>query len=144
MWMFAALLGNRAYAQGDAMGEDITVVTERRTALQAETLNISATPDATPHLGHPSYVVGLGALVAPVYDGSNKTKTSPYPYVDIRGLWDDHLFVSSLRGLGLNVFEAGAFRGGVAVNYAPDAPAAMIHVCGDCRIPVRVPRRVLL
>jgi outer membrane protein len=61
--------------------------------------------------------VGLGALVGPVYDGSNKTKTSPYPYVDIRGLWDDRLFVSSLRGVGLNVFAAGAFRGGLTVNY---------------------------
>lgn len=117
-WLFAVLVCDETYAQDTSEVEDVTVVTERRTALQAETLSISATPDATPHLGHPSYILGLGALVSPVYDGSNKTKTSPYPYVDIRGLWDDRLFVSSLRGLGLNVFEAGAFRGGLTVNYA--------------------------
>ena len=118
IWLLASMLCDRALAQSDPMGEDVTVVTERRTALQAETLSISATPDATPHLGHPSYIVGLGALVAPVYDGSNKTKTSPYPYVDIRGLWDDRLFASSLRGVGLNVFSVGAFRGGITLNYA--------------------------
>lgn len=120
IFVLLVCLCDRAMAQNadDSHYEDITVVTERKTALQAETLSISATPEAAPHLGRPSYIIGLGALVGPVYDGSNKTKVSPYPYVDIRGLWDDRLFVSSLRGIGLNAFEAGAFRGGVTVNYA--------------------------
>ena len=117
--LLVACLSDRAAAQSpeDTQYEDITVVTQRKTALQAETLSISATPEAAPHLEHPSYIVGLGALVGPAYDGSNKTKTSPYPYVDIRGLWDDRLFVSSLRGIGFNAFEAGPFRGGLTLNY---------------------------
>jgi MipA family protein len=117
--LLAALLCDRALAQSEEPTyEDITVSTERKTALQAETLSISATPEAAPHLGHPSYIVGFGALVGPAYDGSNKTKVSPYPYVDIRGLWDDRLFVSSLRGIGLNLLDSGPFRGGLTLNYA--------------------------
>jgi len=117
-WLLAMAFCDRAFAQSDPTYEDITVSTERRTALQAESLSISATPEVAPRLEHPSYIVGLGALVAPVYDGSNKTKVSPYPYVDIRGLLDDHLFLSSLRGIGVNVLDAGPFRGGLTLNYA--------------------------
>ncbi len=67
--LLAALLCDRALAQSEEPTyEDVTVSTQRKTALQAETLSISATPEAAPHLGHPSYIVGFGALVGPAYD----------------------------------------------------------------------------
>jgi MipA family protein len=98
--------------------EEISVFTQRQTQLNSEALSISDTPDAEPHVNGISGVAGLGALVGPAYDGSKKTKTSPYPYVDIHGFFNDHMYLSSVRGIGVNLLDLDHFRGGFALNYA--------------------------
>jgi MipA family protein len=99
--------------------EEVEVTGAKQTAIDAEAISLSDTPDAEPSVGGiTTYVVGLAARVAPVYDGSKTTKVSPFPYVDIHGLWHDRLFVSDLRGLGINLFKSGGFRAGTSVNYS--------------------------
>lgn len=98
--------------------EEISVVSQRQTQLNSEALSISDTPDAEPHVNGISGVAGLGALVHPAYDGSNKTKTSPFPYVDIHGFFNDRVYLSSVRGIGINLLDLDHFRGGFALNYA--------------------------
>jgi outer membrane protein len=51
-----------------------------------------------------------------VYEGSKTTKVSPFPYIDIHGLFHDRVFISDIRGLGINIVDAGAFRAGMAFN----------------------------
>lgn len=98
--------------------EEVSVVSQRQTQLSSEALSISDTPDAEPHVNGISGVAGLGAQVAPAYDGSKKIKTSPYPYVDIHGFFNDHMYLSSVRGIGVNLLDLDHFRGGFALNYA--------------------------
>jgi len=96
--------------------QTIQIEAERQTALDAEALTVSETPDAGPHRKHPSVTVGLGPFIGPAYDGSRKSKVRPFPYVDIRGLFNGRVFVSSLDGLGVNLISAGPLRAGVSVN----------------------------
>jgi len=98
--------------------DEISVVTQRQTQLSSEALSISFTPDAEPHVNRISGVAGLGAMVAPAYDGSKKTSAGPYPYVDIHGFFNDRMYLSSVRGVGVNLLDVDRFRGGFAVNYA--------------------------
>ncbi len=79
-------------------------------------LGISATPDAEPGQ-RLSIVVGGGAAVIPVYEGAKTFKAAPFPLIDINGLADGRIFISSLRGIGVNVIEWGDLRAGVAVGY---------------------------
>jgi len=80
------------------------------------TLGIGATPDAEPNQGI-SVMVGGGAGVVPTYEGSKQFKAVPLPLIDIRGLADDRIFISSLRGIGVNVIDWGDLRAGVAIGY---------------------------
>ena len=80
------------------------------------TLGISATPDAEPNKGI-SITVGGGAGVVPVYEGSKQMRAVPFPLIDIRGLADDRIFISSLRGIGVNVIDWGNLRAGLAIGY---------------------------
>ena len=117
----AVVCSGRVLAQTPApeeSPEEVAISAERQTALDNEALTISETPDAGPHLSHVTAVVGLGALFAPAYVGSNKTKTSPFPYVDIRGLFDDRMFVSVLEGVGVKILNDGPVRAGIGLNYA--------------------------
>jgi outer membrane scaffolding protein for murein synthesis (MipA/OmpV family) len=98
--------------------DEISIVKKRETQLNSEALSISDTPDAEPHVDGISGVAGLGAIVAPAYEGSKKTKTSPYPYVDIHGFFNDRMYLSSVRGIGVNLLDFDRFRGGFALNYA--------------------------
>jgi outer membrane protein len=98
--------------------DEIAIVKKRQTQLSSEALSISDTPDAEPHVEGISGVAGLGALVHPAYDGSKKTQTSPYPYVDIHGFFNDRMYLSSVRGIGLNLLDYDHLRGGFALNYA--------------------------
>src|SRR5260370_41747961 len=94
------------------------VTSRKQSAVDAEAISLSDTPDAEPSVGgKTSIVIGLAARVAPVYDGSKTTKTSPFPYVDIHGLFHDRVFISDIRGIGFNVVDLGAFRAGMSVNY---------------------------
>jgi len=105
-------------SQDTQSDEEISIVKQRQTQLSSEALSISETPDAEPHVDGISGVAGLGAMVSPAYDGSKKTKTSPYPYVDVHGFFNDRMYLSSVRGIGVNLLDAKSFRGGFALNYA--------------------------
>jgi outer membrane protein len=98
--------------------DEVDVTSRKQTALDAEAISLSDTPDAEPSVGgKTSIVIGLAARVAPVYDGSKTTKVSPFPYVDIHGLFHDRVFISDVRGIGFNVVDHGAFRAGMSLNY---------------------------
>ena len=122
--LFASLLCSGVSAQEAPAGQDtqptdeISIVKQRQTQLNSEALSISDTPDAEPHVNGISGVAGLAAMVAPAYDGSKKTKTSPYPYVDVHGFFDDRMYLSSVRGIGVNLLDLDHLRGGFALNYA--------------------------
>ncbi len=79
-------------------------------------LGISSTPDAEPNKGV-SIVLGAGAGVVPAYEGSKQFKAVPFPLIDIRGLADDRFFVSTQRGIGVNLLTLGDLRAGVAIGY---------------------------
>ena len=96
---------------------EVDVTSQRQTALDAEALGISSTPDAEPSVkGKTSIVVGLGPAVAPVYDGSKDYRLSLFPYLDIHGLLHDRVYISDVRGLGVNMVNSGPFRAGAAIN----------------------------
>src|SRR5882757_5117867 len=104
-------------AQPELQIEEVDVTSRKQSALDAEAISLSDTPDAEPSVGgKTSIVIGAAARVAPVYEGSKTTKVSPFPYVDIHGLFHDRVFISDIRGLGINIVDAGAFRMGVAFN----------------------------
>jgi outer membrane protein len=98
--------------------EELDVTARRQSALDAEAISLSDTPDAEPSVGgKPTIVVGLAARDAPVYDGSKKNKVSPFPYLDIHGIFHDRVFISDIRGIGFNLYTDEAFKAGLAVNY---------------------------
>jgi outer membrane protein len=80
-----------------------------------ETLGISATPDAEPNKNI-SITLGAGAGVVPVYEGAKQMKAVPFPLIEVRGLLDDRIFISSIRGIGVNVIDWGNLRAGVAIG----------------------------
>jgi outer membrane scaffolding protein for murein synthesis (MipA/OmpV family) len=107
---------SRAAEPTDPISE-VDVTSQKQTALDAEAISISSTPDAEPSVkGKTSIVVGLGPAVAPVYDGSKDYKLSLFPYFDIHGLLHDRVYLSDVRGLGVNIVNSGPFRAGAAVN----------------------------
>jgi outer membrane protein len=98
--------------------DEVDVTSRKQSALDAEAISLSDTPDAEPSVGgKTTIVVGLAARDAPVYDGSNKSKVSPFPYIDIHGLFHDRVFISDIRGFGVNIVDLGAFRAGTSFNY---------------------------
>jgi outer membrane protein len=98
--------------------DEVEVTSRKQSALDAEAISLSDTPDAEPTVGgKTSIVVGLAAREAAVYDGSKKTKVSPFPYIDIHGLFHDRVFISDVRGLGVKIVDEGGFRAGMSVNY---------------------------
>src|ERR1700737_341284 len=102
----------------DSQVDELEVTTRKQSALDAEAISLSDTPDAEPSVGgKTSIVVGLAAREAPVYDGSKKNKVSPFPYIDIHGLFHDRVFISDIRGFGVNIVDQGAFRAGMSFNY---------------------------
>src|SRR6266852_8093468 len=97
--------------------DEVDVTSRKQSALDAEAISLSDTPDAEPSVGgKTSIVIGAAARVSPVYEGSKTTKVSPFPYIDIHGLFHDRVFISDIRGLGINIVDARAFRAGVAFN----------------------------
>jgi outer membrane protein len=97
--------------------DEVDVTSRKQTALDSEAISISSTPDAEPSVGGISAVVGLAAFDAPVYDGAKKSKVSPLPYVDIHGLFHDRVYISDIRGIGVNIVDLGSFRAGASINY---------------------------
>jgi MipA family protein len=105
--------------QPDSQIDEVNVTSRKQSALDAEAISLSDTPDAEPSVGgKTSIVIGLAARDAPVYDGSNKNKVSPFPYIDIHGLFHDRVFISDIRGLGVNIVDEGAFKAGTSFTYA--------------------------
>src|SRR5260370_33971444 len=93
------------------------VTSRKQSALDAEAISLSDTPDAEPSVGgKTSIVIGLAARVAPVYDGSKTIKTSPFPYVDSRGSVHERVMISAIRGNRVNVAGLGALRAGTCLN----------------------------
>jgi outer membrane scaffolding protein for murein synthesis (MipA/OmpV family) len=113
----ALLCNGRALAQAEQPPDEIAISAQRQTALDTEALTISETPDTGPHLDHMTAIVGFGPMYAPVYDGSNKYKVTPFPYVDIRGLLNDRLYISVLEGIGVKIINEGLVRAGVSLNH---------------------------
>ena len=116
---FVVLYCGRALAQ-EQQGppvEEVDVSTERQTALENESITLTTTPDVGPHLSHTTAVLALGAFVHPVYPGSKRSEVDPFPYVDIRGLLNDRVFVSDANGiLGVKILNEGLLRAGVGLN----------------------------
>lgn len=116
---FVALNCGRALAQeqqGPSIDE-VDVSVERQNSLENETLTLGNTTDAGPHLHQTSAVLGLGAIVHPAYVGSPVTKVDLFPYVDVRGLLHDRLFLADIGGLGVKILNDGPVRAGVSVTY---------------------------
>jgi MipA family protein len=68
-------------------------------------------------LGQPaSITLGVGAMAAPIYEGANKYRTSPFPLVDIR-LLNNRVFLSGAEGLGVNILSRGPLTAGIALGY---------------------------
>src|SRR5580693_2953885 len=104
-------------AQPEAQIDEVEVTSRKQSALDAEAISLSDTPDAEPSVGgKTSIVIGAAARVAPVYEGSKTSKVSPFPYIDIHGLFHDRVFISDIRGVGINIVDKSAFRVGVAIN----------------------------
>src|SRR5262249_30255824 len=103
--------------QGPAIDEvDISV--ERQNALQNESITLTTTPDVGPRLHHVTAVLALGAFDHPVYTGSKRTTVDPFPYIDIRGLLNDRLFISDANGIiGVKILNDGLVRAGVGLNF---------------------------
>jgi outer membrane scaffolding protein for murein synthesis (MipA/OmpV family) len=102
--------------QGQSMDEvDISV--ERQHELENEAIAFSGTPDAGPHLRKPSIVLGAGALTGPVYNGSKVYKVLPFPYIDLRGILHDRLFVTDLVGIGVKILNKGPILAGVSISH---------------------------
>jgi len=64
-----------------------------------------------------SITLGAGAGVMPAYEGSKQFKAMPFPLIDIRGLADDRIFISTQRGIGVNLLNWDDLHAGVAVNF---------------------------
>ena len=97
--------------------DEIAISVERQHALDNEAIAFSGTPDAGPHLHHRNIVLGAGALTTPVYVGSKVYKASPFPYIDIRGLLGDRLFVTDLVGIGVKILTDGPVLAGVSISH---------------------------
>jgi hypothetical protein len=69
-----------AAAPSDSQIDEVDVTSRKQSALDAEAIGLSDTPDAEPSVGgKTSIVIGAAARVAPVYDGSKTTKVRPFP-----------------------------------------------------------------
>jgi outer membrane scaffolding protein for murein synthesis (MipA/OmpV family) len=97
--------------------DEVDVTARKQTALDSEAISISETPDAEPSVGGISAVVGLAPIYSPVYDGAKHSKVSPLPYVDVHGLFHDRVYLSDIRGIGVNIVDLGQFRAGASINY---------------------------
>ena len=119
------MLGSHGRAAADSMPdspvtqiEELDVTSVKQSALDAEAISLSDTPDAEPLVGgKTSIILGLAPRVMPAYEGSKTTKVSPFPYIDIHGLFHDRVFISDIRGIGFNIVDQGPFRAGMSLNY---------------------------
>jgi outer membrane scaffolding protein for murein synthesis (MipA/OmpV family) len=89
----------------------------------AQDLNLTGTP--VPQSTQPWWYfnsnvrvsLGLGSVFAPTYEGSSKLQASPYPFIDITGLFHDRVSISTTHGIALNVIDLPSIKAGVNVSY---------------------------
>ena len=86
-------------------------------SLTSVCLFLLATAASAEESGGISVVLGAGAGVVPVYEGAKSLKAVPFPLIDITGLAGDRIFLSSTRGIGVNLIELGDLRAGVALGF---------------------------
>lgn len=116
---FAALYCGRALAE-DQQGppvDEVAISAERQNQLENESLTLSGTPNSGPHLHKTSIALGAGPLLQPVYPGSKNYNVTVFPYVDIRGLLGDRVFLADVGGIGVKILNDGPVLAGVAVTY---------------------------
>jgi len=80
------------------------LTTRKQSALDAEAISLSDTPDAEPSSEEDLDRHRSGSQSGAVYDGSKTTKTSPFL---CRYSWivHDRVFISDIRGIGFNVVD---------------------------------------
>lgn len=62
-----------------------------------------------------SLSLGLGANIAPAYEGSKDFNINPIPMVNAK-LFNDRIFLSN-EGVGANIIKTGHFQSGLAIAY---------------------------
>jgi outer membrane scaffolding protein for murein synthesis (MipA/OmpV family) len=88
----------------------------------AQDFNLTGTP--VPEPPKPSSGQGIvinlggGAALAPAYEGSKTLRVSPIPFVEINGLANDRVSISTTHGVAVNIIDIGGFKAGVNVNYS--------------------------
>ncbi len=72
---------------------------------------------ATPSLALRDFaiVLGMGVGLEPDYEGHDQHEVVPLPLIDFE--WRDTVFLSSARGLGVNLFNTERFKVGVSATY---------------------------
>lgn len=91
---------------------------------QAQDVDAAAAQSA-PNGDH--IVVGMGALYAPAYEGSDKYRALPIPAIDIK---QGRFFANLRDGIGANLYENEFFTLGASITYtqgyrAKDVPAGV-------------------
>jgi outer membrane scaffolding protein for murein synthesis (MipA/OmpV family) len=62
--------------------------------------------------------LGAGAALSPTYEGSKTLKVSPVPFIDINGLANGRVWISTTHGVAVNIIDMGDLKAGVSVNYS--------------------------
>ncbi|NMM43430.1 MipA/OmpV family protein [Rhodospirillaceae bacterium KN72] len=69
---------------------------------------------STEKQGSDHWVLGIGAAIAPTYEGSDEYAVDPVPLVDVKY---GRFFAKTGSGIGLNVVETDTITAGVGVNW---------------------------
>jgi outer membrane protein len=88
----------------------------------AQDLGLTGTPVPEPSKSSSGQGIvidlGAGAAVAPAYEGSKTLRGSPLPLIDINGLADGRVSISTLHGVAVNIIDLGNLKAGVSINYS--------------------------
>lgn len=112
----------RAFRPLALAGAGLVLAATPRPAGAADQLVLPATSALAPQPAETkgsnwTIILGAGALVAPAYEGSDKIKVTPGPFVSVN--WKDRIFLETEYGLGVNVVRTDAVRLGVSIGMAP-------------------------
>jgi outer membrane scaffolding protein for murein synthesis (MipA/OmpV family) len=105
---------------GPTLAQEAGISPDNGSPLGGDTLGATPTPDAktSTFLGKgTSITLGLGPDIAPAYEGAKNFKVAPFPYIEVKGLFDNRVFLSTTRGLGVNVLEFDNFQAGLSISY---------------------------
>lgn len=83
---------------------------------QANAQDIGNATRELPRRGEDHFLVGVGALATPAYQGSSDYRVVPVPIVDIAS---GPFFANLRNGVGMNVIDAGVFKVGGSVAIMP-------------------------